>query len=162
MYTVYPADMPPPLVRSPLGLPLGGSGLLPGPPALPCCWPGAYIIQILRFVVYTTTLLDTYTSHRSCKHHLAKQRAMSPCSMSVDCPHTPAVRWKRQLHRGATETRPRGTGLENTSVATGPSQQSLRESVLSIISQDPGTSVSEYQIRLSVRHSCKAEPWHRA
>eukprot|EP00670_Eutreptiella_braarudii_P009194 CAMPEP_0174307662 /NCGR_PEP_ID=MMETSP0810-20121108/1265_1 /TAXON_ID=73025 ORGANISM="Eutreptiella gymnastica-like, Strain CCMP1594" /NCGR_SAMPLE_ID=MMETSP0810 /ASSEMBLY_ACC=CAM_ASM_000659 /LENGTH=116 /DNA_ID=CAMNT_0015414781 /DNA_START=2331 /DNA_END=2681 /DNA_ORIENTATION=+ len=78
------------------------------------------------------------------QHHLAKQRAMSPCSMSVDSPHTPAVRWKRQLHRGATETRPRSTGLENTSVATGPSQQSLRESVLSIISQDPGTSVSEY------------------
>ena len=95
-------------------------------------------------------------------HHLAKQRAMSPCSMSVDSPHTPAVRWKRQLHRGATEARPRSTGLENTSVATGPSQQSIRESVLSIISQDLGLSVSEYSIRLPVRHSCKAKPWHRA
>ena len=87
---------------------------------------------------------------------------MSPCSMSVDRPHTPAVRWKRQLHRGASETPPRSTGLENTSVATGPSQQSLRGSVLSIISQDPGTSVLDYLIGLPVRHSCKAEPWHRA
>jgi len=43
------------------------------------------------------------------QHHLAKQRAMSPCSMSVDSPHTPAVRRKRQLHRGATEAKPRST-----------------------------------------------------
>ena len=45
---------------------------------------------------------------------------------------------------------------------TCPSLQSLRESVLSTISQDPGTSVSEYWIRLPVRLSCKAEPWHCA
>ena len=32
----------------------------------------------------------------------------------------------------------------------------------SSISQDPGTSVSEYHICLPVRHFCKAEPWHRA
>ena len=98
----------------------------------------------------------------SMQHHLAKQRALSPCSMSVDSPHTPAVRWKRQLHSGTSETWLRSIGLENTSVATCPSQQSLRECVLSTISQDPGTSVSEYSIRLPVHHSCKATPWHRA
>ena len=32
---VYPADMPLPVVRSPLGLPLGDRGLLPLPDALP-------------------------------------------------------------------------------------------------------------------------------
>ena len=48
------------------------------------------------------------------------------------------------VHRGATETWLRSIGLENTSVATCPSQQSLRDRVLSTISQDPGTSVSEY------------------
>ena len=46
---------------------------------------------------------------------------MPPCSMSVDSPHTPAVGWKRQLHRGTTETWPYSTGFENTGVATGPS-----------------------------------------
>ena len=53
MYKWLPRGHAPPVVRTPLGLPLGGSGLLPGPPALPCCWPGAYIIHILRFIVYT-------------------------------------------------------------------------------------------------------------
>ena len=38
----------------------------------------------------------------SMQHHFAMQRALLPCGMSVDSPHTPAVRWKRQLHRGAT------------------------------------------------------------
>ena len=63
MYNAYPADMPPPVVRSPLGLPLRGSGLLPGPPALPCCWPGAYIIQMLWFIVYTNILYLIHTHH---------------------------------------------------------------------------------------------------
>ena len=66
------------------------------------------------------------------------------------------------VHRGATETWLRSTGLEYTSAATCPSQQSLRGRVLSTISQDPGTNVSEYWIRLPVRLSCKAEPWLRA
>ena len=54
--------MPLPLVRSPLGLPLGGPGLLPGPPALPRCWPEAYIIQYCGSFKNVRTLLDTYTS----------------------------------------------------------------------------------------------------
>ena len=53
MYTLYAADMPPPVVRWPLGLFLGCSGLLHGPPALPCCWQGAYGIQVLWFFAYT-------------------------------------------------------------------------------------------------------------
>ena len=58
----YPADMPLPVVRSPLGLPLGGPGLLPGPPALPGCWPEAYIIQYCGSFSNVRTLIDTYTS----------------------------------------------------------------------------------------------------
>ena len=54
--------MPLPVVRSPLGLPLGGPGLLPGPPALPGCWPEAYIIQYCGSFSNVRTLLDTYTS----------------------------------------------------------------------------------------------------
>ena len=54
--------MPLPVVRSPLGLPLGGPGLLPGPPALPGCWPEAYIIQNCGSFSNVPTLLDTYTS----------------------------------------------------------------------------------------------------
>ena len=54
-----------PVVRSPLGLPLGGPGLLPGPPALPGCWPEAYILQYCGSLLIPRTLLDTYTSHRS-------------------------------------------------------------------------------------------------
>ena len=54
--------MPRPVVRSPLGLPLGGPGLLPGPPALPGCWPEAYIIQYCGSFSNVRTLLDTYTS----------------------------------------------------------------------------------------------------
>ena len=54
--------MPLPVVRSPLGLPLGGPGLLPGPPALPGCWPEAYIIQYCGSFSNVPTLLDTYTS----------------------------------------------------------------------------------------------------
>ena len=50
------------MVRSPLGLPLGGPGLLPGPPALPGCWPEAYIIQYCGSFSNVRTLLDTYTS----------------------------------------------------------------------------------------------------
>ena len=65
------------------------------------------------------------------QHHLAKQGAMSPGSLSADSPHAPAVRWERELSRGATETRPRSTELENNSVAPGLSPQSLRECALS-------------------------------
>ena len=54
--------MPLPVVRSPLGLPLGGPGLLPGPPALPGCWPEAYIIQYCGSFSDVLTSLDTYTS----------------------------------------------------------------------------------------------------
>ena len=54
--------MPLSVVRSPLGLPLGGPGLLPGPPALPGCWPEAYIIQYCGSFSNVPTLLDTYTS----------------------------------------------------------------------------------------------------
>lgn len=75
------------------------------------------------------------------QHHLAKQRAMSPCSMSVDSPHTPAVRRKRQLHRGATETRPRSTGSRTPALPLAFPR--LPRSVQSN-SQNPGTSVSEY------------------
>ena len=89
MYTIYPADMPPPVVRSPLGLPLGGSGLLPGPLALPCYWPGAYIIQILWFFGCTTTLLNTYTSHRSSNNIIIPH---SHNSRSQD----PARSWRRK------------------------------------------------------------------
>ena len=32
MYTIYPADLPPPVVRLPLELPLGGPRLLAFPP----------------------------------------------------------------------------------------------------------------------------------
>ena len=54
--------MPLPVVRSPLGLPLGGPGLLPGPPALPGCWPEAYIKQYCGSFSNVRTLLYTYTS----------------------------------------------------------------------------------------------------
>ena len=54
--------MPLLVVRSPLGLPLGGPGLLPGPPALPGCWPEAYIKQYCGSFSKVPTLLDTYTS----------------------------------------------------------------------------------------------------
>ena len=54
--------MPLPVVRSPLGLPLGGPGLLPGPPALSGCWPEAYIIHYCGSFFDVLTLLDTYTS----------------------------------------------------------------------------------------------------
>ena len=54
--------MPLPVVRSPLRLPLGGPGLLPGPPALPGCWPEAYIIQYCGSFSNVRTLLDTYIS----------------------------------------------------------------------------------------------------
>ena len=50
--------MPLPVVRSPLGLPLGGPGLLPGPPALPGCWPEAYIIQYCGSFGDVLTLLE--------------------------------------------------------------------------------------------------------
>ena len=59
---IYPVDMPLPVVRSPLGLPLGGPGLLLGPPALPGCWLEAYIIQYCGSFRDVRTLLDTHTS----------------------------------------------------------------------------------------------------
>ena len=89
------------------------------------------------------------------QHHLAMQGALPPCSKSADCPHTPAVSPQGRQRDVAPQHR---TRVHQRC----PSQQSLREHVLCTISQDPGTSVSEYWIRLPVRLSFMAEPWQRA
>ena len=92
------------------------------------------------------------------QRNFAKQRGMSPGSLLADNPHTPAVRWRRQLYRGATET-PLAASDAGTPALPLAFPSSLSGIVCGVISQDQGASVTKYQIRLPVRHSCRAEPW---